>query len=1268
MARYGQRPENALKRANEFIEVMKPARALDTLYEVFRNKKWAYNWSESVLEPIMFKYLDLCVELKKSHVAKEGLFQYRNMFQSVNVGSLENVIRFYLRTAEERTEAAREQSQQAVVDIDDLDNLATPESILLSAVSGEDAQDRSDRTILTPWVKFLWESYCQCLELLRTNAHVETLYHDIARMTFAFCLKYNRKTEFRKLCDKLRKHLEDIVKLPSSGTNVSINKPETQQLNLETRLVQLESAIQMELWQEAYKAIEDIHGLMNLSKKMPVPKTMANYYQKLAMVFWKAGNYLFHAAALLKLFQLSREMKKNITPEEIQKMACRVLLATLSIPLPSSHPEFDRFIETDKSPLEKAQRLAVLLGLPQPPTRASLLRDMVRLNVVVLATPQLQDLHRWLEVEFHPLLLCSRVQTVIDTIYAEHMQQVAAEEAAAAAKAQEKAGGAPATEGEGEQPAAAPPPPPAPSAVPSPSTTSALTLYQYYPALKDVTLMRLIRQVSQVYQTIEFSRLLELARFTTPFYLERLLVECVRHNDMQIRIDHGRRCVHFGMDLSESQREDRPEGPTLQSMPSEQVRNQLVTMSNVLNRAMAVINPHQRKEQRDALRAIMVKRYEDTKIHEHQRILMRHKIIEDRKEYYERLNTVREEEEARRQEEALRAHHIAEQKRLEAEREERERKRQENEIQQMKDRHLKEKMLQISMTSHGQRVLKKLEEDDIKKLDADQIAAREAEELQKERKELQQKLKSQEKKVDYFERAKRLEEIPLLEKAFEEKQVKDRELWEQMEKERIQTLIEERHAAVQHRERLARMVEDKDAFLAKLQKERKAQYVEKLKEFEEKLVEEKIKRLAERKKEREEEHERHWQQQKQKEAEEKELAERLQRELEEKKRQEEREAAEALRREKEEEERRLMEEKRSRLSEDRPRDGPWRQSSMFGDRDRDRDRDRGRDSESKLSWRKKDDSAADDTADSSRGKTEAWRPTSARLREMEGGSGGAGRWDGERGMSRGIGDRGMMDRDRGSAFDRDGRGSGFGRDRDRPSAFDRDGRDGGINRFGDRDRGMEREGGRGFMERGGGSAFDREGGRGGGMDRERPAEREKMGAFDGERSFDRGAGMRDRDVGRDRPSDTPERGGGSWRSRPSQPEAEEPEDKTRWSARRGPIDRLPVARGFRDDWGERGSDRDRPMERGIGERAPLERAPMERAPIERRSMAEPRDGAREAGSWRTKDPGTPRTAGAADAPPTRRPPPLDDKKQVPTTEERLVSNKAMDLKAEDKQT
>jgi len=55
-------------------------------------------------------------------------------------------------------------------------------SLLLSAVSGEDSQDRNDRAILTPWVKFLWESYRQCLDLLRNNNSVEKLYQDVAQM------------------------------------------------------------------------------------------------------------------------------------------------------------------------------------------------------------------------------------------------------------------------------------------------------------------------------------------------------------------------------------------------------------------------------------------------------------------------------------------------------------------------------------------------------------------------------------------------------------------------------------------------------------------------------------------------------------------------------------------------------------------------------------------------------------------------------------------------------------------------------------------------------------------------------------------------------------------------------------------------------------------------------------------------------------------------------------------------------------------------------
>ncbi|XP_037776793.1 eukaryotic translation initiation factor 3 subunit A-like [Penaeus monodon] len=84
MSRSYQRPENALKRASEFIDVGKPNRALEVLYEVIKRGKMRSSYSEKLLEPIMFKYLELCVDLKKSHLAKEGLYQYRNIFQSVS--------------------------------------------------------------------------------------------------------------------------------------------------------------------------------------------------------------------------------------------------------------------------------------------------------------------------------------------------------------------------------------------------------------------------------------------------------------------------------------------------------------------------------------------------------------------------------------------------------------------------------------------------------------------------------------------------------------------------------------------------------------------------------------------------------------------------------------------------------------------------------------------------------------------------------------------------------------------------------------------------------------------------------------------------------------------------------------------------------------------------------------------------------------------------------------------------------------------------------
>lgn len=178
---------------------------------------------------------------------------------------------------------------------------------------------------------------------------VETLYQQIAKQAFSFCVKYQRKTEFRKLCETLRQHMIQGHKYSNqTSTSIDLSKPETQNNHLETRLLQLNYAISMELWQEAYKAVEDIYALMNLSKTKVKPQQMFNYYSKLSLIFWKAGNHLFHAATLQKLYVLLKEQKKTITQEELTKISTRQLLATLAIPITPNRSLIDECLDQDE--------------------------------------------------------------------------------------------------------------------------------------------------------------------------------------------------------------------------------------------------------------------------------------------------------------------------------------------------------------------------------------------------------------------------------------------------------------------------------------------------------------------------------------------------------------------------------------------------------------------------------------------------------------------------------------------------------------------------------------------------------------------------------------------------------------------------------------------------------------------------------------------------------------------------------------------------------
>ncbi|KAJ3993272.1 hypothetical protein F5050DRAFT_1847521 [Lentinula boryana] len=179
-----------------------------------------------------------------------------------SVGSME------IREGKEKVVAA---AAAAMEDVDDLEAPSTPESILLSSVSvstSSTGSDRTSRALITPSLKFLWESYRTSLETLKNNSRLEMIYQSVAQKAFTFCLVNGRKTEFRRLCETLRVHLANVGKYYAQNSmkgereqgghhQINLGDPETLQRHLDTRFAQLNVSVELELWQEAFRSIEE---------------------------------------------------------------------------------------------------------------------------------------------------------------------------------------------------------------------------------------------------------------------------------------------------------------------------------------------------------------------------------------------------------------------------------------------------------------------------------------------------------------------------------------------------------------------------------------------------------------------------------------------------------------------------------------------------------------------------------------------------------------------------------------------------------------------------------------------------------------------------------------------------------------------------------------------------------------------------------------------------------------------------------------------------
>ncbi len=638
------------------------------------------------------------------------------------------------------------------------------------------------------------------------------MYQSTATQAFDFCLKYARKTEFRRLCELLRNHVQTAAKYSAQMHAINLNDPDTLQRHLETRFQQLNVAVELELWQEAFRSVEDIHTLLSLSKRPAKNVMMANYYEKLTRIFLVGENYLFHAAAWARYYGLLRQSaafvasgqsKKADNPPtseaDLQRAATFVILSALSIPVISTSRSRGAMVDFDEARKNKNSRLTHLLGMAQAPTRAGLFRDAHSKALLRRARPEIRDLYNILEVDFHPLSICQKISPILAQIGADEEMQ------------------------------------------------------KYIIPLQQVILTRLFQQLSQVYETVDLAFVESLAQFPEPFQVTRATIEKFIMNgnkkgDLAVRMDHATGVLSFDADVFSSAKAahagsaagsaEAESGSVqrLQSTPSQIVRSQLTRVAEVLYTTCRYIDPTFNSDRLKARDAALARAKAGAE-KEHIGILARKDVIQKRKEKASELQAQREKENARRkllQEQALQQ---AEANRLLEEQKIRDQKRMANELEQIKRKEVESMLKDMKLDD--------LEGEDLDNLDSNKIRMIKLQQLEREKNSIAEKLRATSKRIDHLERAFRKEETKKLPEDYAQQRERDLAAYELVTQ---QTLVESK---VKHKEdlelkhRLSRLMPYYEKYRANLHDRRHDEFEKRRRDAERELE----KQVAARRKE-----------------------------------------------------------------------------------------------------------------------------------------------------------------------------------------------------------------------------------------------------------------------------------------------------------------------------------------------------------------------------------------------------------------------------------
>ncbi len=575
------------------------AEANQALYEIITdNQARRRQWSKTY-EGIMMRLMQLSVQLRKPAMVKEALHKYRAMCMQSNVTSLDDVVRALVTQAEKETEKARASVGELIVEgADDLEEEAmeTPETLLLEAAGHPLTKERVDRQLVVPWMRFLWETYRVVLDIVKTHNKLETCYHEMATRAFNFCVKYKRYMEFRRLCDMLRQHLNQLISYPRNTPNdVKIQDSDTLQKFLETRFTQLSTAVTLEHWQEAYRTIEDIHMIMSMGKTKTRPQHMSIYYDKLMQVFWVSGNYLYHAHALYKLYTLSVRQNRNLSENDQRTMASKLLLAALSIPvydaqsavLSDSYGAMTDVLGTPMSEnAARHMRMASLLGYTSAAERGTLISELLTKGVLKACHPELSDLYDILEGEMAPLQFNKRIQKILDFVKEHEVLNV------------------------------------------------------YTVPVRRVAIFRLFEQLGRVYDIMRMSDVKKVAAFASFQELEDTALTALKTRSLSLRFDHQNQCLRFESELfsTDGMRSQLGRLARRMAIAGKMLTEKSLAMGAVASDREIVTVARDMEKKAQARRMAAITAAKEAAPLEQKKVLQRREMIERQKEEHERAS------------------------------------------------------------------------------------------------------------------------------------------------------------------------------------------------------------------------------------------------------------------------------------------------------------------------------------------------------------------------------------------------------------------------------------------------------------------------------------------------------------------------------------------------------------------------------------------------------------------------------------------------------